>query len=94
MPVADEGLARDRERRRHLAGRQVLEIPVGAAAFGATYGSAASVIQLTSAFGPAVIGVLRDSFGSYRPGLAIASVVTLTACMILFTGGRLAARSS
>ncbi|MND04425.1 hypothetical protein D3C83_246850 [compost metagenome] len=46
----------------------------GAAAFGATYGIAASVIQLTSAFGPAVIGVLRDSFGSYRPGLAIASV--------------------
>ena len=50
----------------------------GAAAFGATYGTAASVIQLTSAFGPAVIGVLRDSFGGYRPGLAIASVVTLT----------------
>ena len=66
----------------------------GAAAFGATYGIAASVIQLTSAFGPAVIGVLRDSFGGYRPGLAIASVVTLTACLILFTGGRLAARSS
>ena len=59
----------------------------GAAAFGATYGTAASVIQLTSAFGPAVIGVLRDSFGGYRPGLAIASVVTLTACVILFTGG-------
>jgi MFS family permease len=66
----------------------------GAAAFGATYGAAASVIQLTSAFGPAVIGVLRDSFGGYRPGLAIASAVTLTACAILFIGGRLAARPS
>ena len=65
----------------------------GAAAFGATYGAAASVIQLTSAFGPAVFGVLRDGFGGYRPGLAIASVVTLTACLILFTGGRLAAQS-
>ena len=65
----------------------------GAAAFGATYGAAASVIQFTSAFGPAVIGVLRDSFGGYRLGLAIASAVTLTACLILFTGGRLAAQS-
>jgi predicted MFS family arabinose efflux permease len=66
----------------------------GAAAFGATYGTAASVIQLTSAFGPAAFGVLRDSFGGYRPGLAIAAAVTLTACTILFTGGRLAARSA
>jgi MFS family permease len=65
----------------------------GAAAFGATYGTAASVIQLTSAFGPAAIGVLRDSFGGYRPGLAIAAAVTLTACAILFIGGRLAART-
>jgi MFS family permease len=65
----------------------------GAAAFGATYGIAASVIQLTSAFGPAVIGVLRDSFGGYRPGLAIASAMTLIACLILFMGGRLAART-
>src|SRR5436190_1409073 len=65
----------------------------GAAAFGATYGIAASVIQLTSAFGPAAIGVLRDSFGGYRPGLAIASAVTLAACTILFAGGRLATRS-
>lgn len=65
----------------------------GAAAFGATYGTAASVIQFTSAFGPAVIGLLRDSLGGYRPGLAIASGVTLIACICLFTGGRLAARS-
>jgi len=64
----------------------------GAAAFGATYGVAASAIQLTSAFGPAAIGVLRDSFGGYRPGLAIAAAVTLIACAILFAGGRLAAR--
>ncbi len=65
----------------------------GAAAFGSTYGAAASVIQFTSAFGPAAIGVLRDSFGGYRPGLAIAAAVTLTGCAILFTGGRMAART-
>ncbi|MBS0547571.1 MAG: MFS transporter [Proteobacteria bacterium] len=60
----------------------------GAAAFGTTYGKAASVIQLTSAFGPAAIGVLRDTFGGYRPGLAIAAGVTLVACAILHAGGR------
>jgi MFS family permease len=65
----------------------------GAAAFGATYGTAASVIQLTSAFGPAAIGVLRDSFGGYRPGLAVAAAATLTACVVLYTGGRVAART-
>ena len=65
----------------------------GAASFGATYGAAASVIQLTSAFGPAVIGVMRDSFGGYRPGLTIAAGVTLVGCAILFAGGRLAART-
>lgn len=64
----------------------------GAASFGATYGAAATVIQLTTSFGPAVFGVLRDSFGGYGPGLAIASGVTLAACLILFSGGRLAAR--
>lgn len=64
----------------------------GAAAFGATYGLAASAIQLTSAFGPAAIGLLRDSFGGYRPGLAIASAVTLVACAVMFAGGRVAAR--
>ena len=35
---------------------------------------------------------LRDSFGGYRPGLAIASGVTLLGCAILFAGGRLAMR--
>jgi hypothetical protein len=64
----------------------------GAAAFGVTYGTAASVIQLASAFGPAVIGVLRDSFGGYRPGLAVAAAVTLLGCAILFMGDRLAKR--
>ncbi|MCW5735341.1 MAG: MFS transporter [Enhydrobacter sp.] len=65
----------------------------GAASFGATYGLAASAIQLTSAFGPAAIGVLRDTFGGYRPGLAIASALTLAACIVMFTGGRLASRT-
>ena len=62
----------------------------GAASFGATYGAAATVIQLTTAFGPALFGMLRDGFGDYRPALGIASAITLVACLILFSGGRLA----
>jgi MFS family permease len=60
----------------------------GAAAFGATYGAAATVIQLTSAFGPALFGLLRDSFGGYGPGLAIASLVTALGGFSLFIGSR------
>jgi cyanate permease len=61
----------------------------GPEAFGARYGAAATVIQFTSAFGPALLGLLRDGFGGYGPGLAIAAAVTTTASMCLFVGGRL-----
>jgi cyanate permease len=64
----------------------------GAAAFGATYGSAATAIQFTSAFGPALFGVLRDGFDGYGPGLAIAALGTLAAALSLTIGGRLAPR--
>ena len=60
----------------------------GAAAFGTTYGTAATVIQLTSAFGPALFGFLRDGFGGYGPGFVIAALVTLVGCAALFIGGR------
>ena len=65
----------------------------GAAAFGATYGAAATVIQLTSAFGPALFGFLRDSFGGYGPGLMIAALVTALGGLSLFVGGRLRHRA-
>src|SRR3546814_10347349 len=38
----------------------------GAAAFGAIYGTAATGIQFSSAFGPMLYGVLHDLFGGYR----------------------------
>jgi cyanate permease len=58
----------------------------GAEAFGATYGSAATVIQFTSAMGPALLGVLRDGFDGYAPGLGIAAGVTMLACTSLLAG--------
>ena len=70
-------------------GPVVVRREFGAAAFGATYGTAATVIQLTSAFGPALFGLLRDAFGGYGPGLAIAAAVTLTGCLALLVGGEI-----
>jgi MFS family permease len=69
-------------------GPVVVRREFGAAAFGATYGTAASVIQLTSAFGPALFGFLRDGFGGYGPGFLIAAAITMVGCAALFLGGR------
>ena len=73
-------------------GPVVVRREFGAEAFGATYGTAATAIQLTSAMGPALLGLLRDAFGGYRPGLAIAAVVTILACLALLVGRQLGHR--
>lgn len=75
-------------------GPVVVRREFGATAFGATYGTAATVIQLTSAFGPALFGVMRDGLGGYQPGLAVASGITLLGSSILYAGGRLARRAA
>jgi MFS family permease len=58
----------------------------GAENFGAAYGGAATVIQFTSAFGPALIGYLRDMLGSYQPVLLISAAVTALACASIHLG--------
>ena len=58
----------------------------GAAAFGANYGSAATAIQLTSAFGPALLGWLRDGFGGYGPGLVVAAGIAVVGAGALVLG--------
>jgi MFS family permease len=73
-------------------GPVVVRREFGAAAFGATYGAAATVIQLTSATGPAVLGWLRDAFGGYGPGLGVAAVLTTIGAMALLAGGMLGRR--
>jgi predicted MFS family arabinose efflux permease len=58
----------------------------GAEAFGAVYGVAGTVIQLSSAFGPALYGVARDALGSYPPVLVIAAGFELAALVVVLAG--------
>jgi predicted MFS family arabinose efflux permease len=75
-------------------GPVVVRREFGAAAFGATYGAAATAIQLTSALGPALLGFLRDGFSGYGPGLAVAAAVTTTGALALAAGGWLGGRAA
>ncbi|MBN9562687.1 MAG: MFS transporter [Alphaproteobacteria bacterium] len=58
----------------------------GAASFGAIYSVAATVIALSSAFGPGLYGVLHDLFGGYGPVLGIAAAVELAAMATVLAG--------
>ncbi|MGE4076408.1 MAG: MFS transporter [Reyranella sp.] len=69
-------------------GPVVVRREFGAAAFGATYGSAASVIQVVSALGPALFGVLRDAFDGYAIVLGAAAFTTVLGAVILLLGRR------
>jgi len=60
----------------------------GAASFGTVFGVAGTVIQLSSAFGPALFGVARDLLGSYPPVLVIAAGLELAALAVVLAGGR------
>lgn len=60
----------------------------GALAFGATYGSTATVIQFVSALGLAIFGVLRDSFGGCGVVLGAASLCTGMGALTLLVGRR------
>ena len=60
----------------------------GAISYGAVYGTAATAIQLISAFGPSFFGTLRDAFGSYGPPLLIAAAIDIAAAIIVVLGGR------
>lgn len=60
----------------------------GAEAFGAVYGTASTVIQLCSAFGPFFFGVLLGLVGSYGTVLGIAAAFEAAALVILAAGRR------
>jgi MFS family permease len=64
----------------------------GAAAFGATYGSAATLIQFVAATGPALFGWLRDAFDGYGVALGVAAVLSGLGAAALAVGGRIGGR--
>lgn len=74
-------------------GPVVVRREFGAAAFGATYGSAATVIQFVAATGPAIFGGLRDAFGGYGVTLGVASALSALGAVALAWGGRMGRRS-
>ena len=58
----------------------------GAASFGAIYSVSATVIALSSAFGPGLYGVLHDLAGGYGPVLGTAAGVELAAMATILVG--------
>ena len=67
-------------------GPVVVRREFGAAAFGATYGAAATLIQFGSAAGPALFGLGRDAFGGYGAVLAVAALLLVLAAAVLLLG--------
>ena len=58
----------------------------GAASFGAIYSVAATVIALSSAFGPGLYGVLHDLTGGYGAVLGTAAAIELAAMAVVLAG--------
>ena len=58
----------------------------GPDSFGTVYSIAGTVIQLASAFGPALYGVARDALGGYPPVLGMAAGLELAALVIVLAG--------
>ena len=58
----------------------------GAESFGTVYGIAGTVIQVASAFGPALYGVARDALGGYPPVLGMAAGLELAALVVVLAG--------
>jgi cyanate permease len=54
----------------------------GAQAFGLVFGVASCGIQLATALGPSLYGLLHDAFGSYNPGLIGAAGLDVAAAVV------------
>jgi MFS family permease len=60
----------------------------GARAFGLVFGVASCGIQLATALGPALYGLMRDAFGSYHPALIGAAALDVVAASVVIAGRR------
>jgi hypothetical protein len=60
--------------------------PTSSRSFGAVYSIAGTVIQVASAFGPALYGVARDALGGYPPVLGMAAGLEVAALVVVLAG--------
>ena len=60
----------------------------GATAFGPVFGVASCAIQLATAFGPGIYGLLHDSSGGYREPLLVAATLDTIAAIVILCAGR------
>jgi predicted MFS family arabinose efflux permease len=60
----------------------------GAVAFGPVFGVASCAIQLVTALGPGLYGLLHDASGSYREPLLVAAAMDVIAAMVVLLGRR------
>jgi MFS family permease len=58
----------------------------GAQAFGVVFGAASCGIQLATALGPGLYGLLHDAFGSYSPALTGAAALDVVAAAVAIAG--------
>ncbi len=57
-----------------------------AAAFGAVLGLATAAAQLAFAWGPALLGAVRDAAGGYGPALGLCAALQLAAAALVLAG--------
>lgn len=64
----------------------IVQREFGAAAFGLVIGLNTAIVQFTFAFGPALLGTIRDMAGSYIPALGLCITAELAAAAIVLAG--------
>lgn len=65
----------------------VIRKEFGAASFGAVFGFAAALNQLSMAMGPSFYGLLRDVLGGYSPVLFLCAGLNFLAALVVYWGG-------
>jgi len=58
----------------------------GALSFGKVFGITGTFMQLISALGPAIFGLMHDQSGSYSLAIGLAAVLMLTGAILIVAG--------
>lgn len=71
-----------------MAGRLALGVVIDRLDQGLVIGLNTAIVQFTFAFGPALLGMIRDMAGSYTPALGLCIAAELAAATIVLAGRR------